>query len=335
MLALALCAVVVTLVLAVVYLVRTDAAWALWWHDNYLERLKDFVSGTTRPVRILRHVQQVARRGDARSVLCAVDSYCSTVEWAMNVGDKKGQILDAAVQETRPCWVLELGTYCGYSTVRMARLLPPGARLISVEMNRHYAQVAIEILRHAGMDAQLTPASGDCPAHEDQPAGGTKLPAPQQRRWRLQEALIYTTLHCLQLPLQLFSRSPPNPLNPSIPQETSTETPLNSQGCKVEVLVGSSSDLIPQLKKKLDVDAFDFVFVDHWKASYLRDVRLLEECSLLRPGSVLLADNVTCPGAPDFLQYVRNSPRFQSQYFPAQLEYLQVQDGMEKSVFLG
>uniref|UniRef100_A0A8C5MXL5 catechol O-methyltransferase n=1 Tax=Leptobrachium leishanense TaxID=445787 RepID=A0A8C5MXL5_9ANUR len=249
-------AVLVAVLLFILHRVRTDGAWALWWHDNHLEKLKDFLSGTSRPVRILHHVQKVAQYGDAQSVLSAVDSYCSKIEWAMNVGDLKGQILDAVVLETRPHYVLELGTYCGYSTVRIARLLPPGARLFSIEMNPQYAQVAREIIQHAGLDA------------------------------------------------------------------------------KVDILVGCTSDLIPQLKKKLDIEKFDFVFIDHWKVSYLRDTKLLEECDLLRPGSVLLADNVTCPGAPDYLHYMRTSPRYESQYFPSRLEYLQVEDGMEKSVFL-
>ncbi|KAM8934378.1 catechol O-methyltransferase A-like [Pelodytes ibericus] len=328
----ALCAVLLTLLLIMAYRVRTEGDWALWWHDNYLEKWKDFVSGTTRPMRILQYVKQEAQPGDAQSVLSAVDSYCSNVEWAMNVGDLKGQILDAVVLETRPRWALELGTYCGYSTVRIARLLPPGAHLISIEMNPHYAQVATEILCHAGVESQLTPPlpSPSCPQGEP---GGAHAPSTQQRRWRLQEALIYTTLHCLQLPLQLFSRSPPRPC---LSREGSTErTGSGGPSCKVQILVGSTSDLIPQLKKKLDVDTFDFVFVDHWKVSYLHDTKLLEECHLLRPGSVLLADNVICPGAPEFLQYVRSCPRYQSQYYPSRLEYLQVEDGMEKTVFLG
>ncbi|KAM4605826.1 catechol O-methyltransferase A-like isoform 2-T2 [Discoglossus pictus] len=254
---LALCAVIGSLLFMIVWRVHTDGSWALWWHDNYLERLRDFISGTNRPQRILQYVRKVAKQGDAQSVLRAIDTYCSQVEWAMNVGDKKGQILDDTVLNTRPRWVLELGTYCGYSAVRIARLLPPGARLVTIEMNPEYALVAKEIIQLAGLQAQ------------------------------------------------------------------------------VELLVGSTSDVIPQLKDMLDVISFDLVFIDHWKASYLPDTKLLEECGLLRAGSVLLADNVTCPGAPQFLQYVRSSPRYQSQYYPAKLEYLQVEDGLEKSVYLG
>ncbi|KAM9326467.1 catechol O-methyltransferase A-like isoform 1-T1 [Gastrophryne carolinensis] len=343
---LSLAAVLLGLLLCVIWKVRTDGEWALWWHDNYLERLKDYLTGTTRPLRMLQYVQRYATQGDAASVVSAIDSFCSKVEWAMNVGDKKGEFLDAVVLETRPRWVLELGTYCGYSTVRIARLLPPGARLITIEMNPHYAQVAKEIIQHAGVEAQM-PLNPDFPASStssphccqaEQPVSKATVPSPShQRRWRLQEALLYTTLHCLQLPLQLFSRTPQSPFTPPrLPAHKETaEKQLTGQTCKVELLVGSSSVLIPQLKKKLDIEKFDLVFIDHWKVSYLPDTKLLEECGLLKAGSVLLADNVVCPGTPDYLQYVRNSPQYKSQYFKSVLEYLQMEDGLEKSVFLG
>ncbi|XP_071981144.1 catechol O-methyltransferase A-like isoform X1 [Engystomops pustulosus] len=335
-------AVLVGIVLLIAWRVRTNGEWALWWHDNYLERIRDFLSGTTRPIRILQYVQHNAKHGDPLSVITAIDSYCSKVEWAMNVGDKKGEILDAVVLETRPRYVLELGTYCGYSTLRIARLLPPGARLITIEMNPHYAQVAKELFQHAGLDTQLSPISDfTLPTNPPSPCGEAEQNAMQsicqQRKWRLQEALLYTTLQCLQLPLQLFSRTPQCPLSPSsLPaQEKSAEKRPTGQTCKVELLVGSSTILIPQLKKKLDIEKFDLVFIDHWKVSYLPDTKLLEECGLLKAGSVLLADNVICPGTPDYLKYVRNSPHYKSQYFPSQLEYLQVEDGVEKSTFLG
>ncbi|XP_040261199.1 catechol O-methyltransferase A-like isoform X1 [Bufo bufo] len=237
---LTLVAVLVCVVSLVVWRVRTNADWALWWHDNYLERIRDFLTGTTRPVRILQHVQRSAKQGDALSVITAIDSYCSKVEWAMNVGDKKGEILDTVVLETRPRYVLELGTYCGYSTLRIARLLPPGARLITIEMNPHYAQVAREIFQYAGLDAQLPPIS-DFPLPSTPPSSclqaeqNAMQSACHQRKWRLQEALIYTTLHCLQLPLQLFARTPQYPLSPSsLPaQGKSAEKLPKGHICKV------------------------------------------------------------------------------------------------------
>lgn len=40
--------------------------------------------------RILNFVLQNAVRGDPCSVVDAIDKYCSQKEWAMNVGDEKG-----------------------------------------------------------------------------------------------------------------------------------------------------------------------------------------------------------------------------------------------------
>lgn len=46
------------------------------------------------------------------------------------------------------------------------------------------------------------------------------------------------------------------------------------------------------------------LFLDHWEKFYVPDLRLCEELSLLKPGSVIVADNTDMPGAPDYLKYV-------------------------------
>ena len=60
-----------------------------------------------------------------------------------------------------------------------------------------------------------------------------------------------------------------------------------------------------------------------------------QECGLLRKGTVLLADNVIFPGAPDVLEYVRGSSRFECSHFSSYLEYSKVVDGLEKAVYRG
>lgn len=77
------------------------------------------------------------------------------------------------------------------------------------------------------------------------------------------------------------------------------------------------------------------VFLDHWKDRYLPDTLLLEECGLLRKGSVLLADNVIVPGAPDFLAHVRGSSSFECTHYSAFLENMPVVDGLEKAIYVG
>jgi O-methyltransferase len=60
------------------------------------------------------------------------DHFCRHISYLINVGDEKGKILDNAVERTQPRQLLELGTYCGYSALRMARAMPREARLYSL-----------------------------------------------------------------------------------------------------------------------------------------------------------------------------------------------------------
>ncbi|KAG9487522.1 hypothetical protein GDO78_007400, partial [Eleutherodactylus coqui] len=106
----------------------------------------------TKEQRVLQYVLDNAVRGDPQSVIDSIDTYCSQKEWAMNVGDQKGLILDNVVKETDPNVLLELGTYCGYSAVRISRLLKPGARLFTVEFNPAFAAIAKQIIEFAGVN---------------------------------------------------------------------------------------------------------------------------------------------------------------------------------------
>ncbi|KAM4827506.1 catechol O-methyltransferase [Thomomys bottae] len=222
-----------------------------------LQPIYNLVMGDTKEQRILRYVQQHAKRGDPQSVLDTIDTYSSQKEWAMHVGDKKGRIMDTVIQEYKPSLVLELGAYCGYSAVRMARLLKPGARLITMEMNPDFAAITQQMLSFAGLQDKVT------------------------------------------------------------------------------ILIGPSQDHIPQLKQQHGVDTLDMVFLDHWKDRYLPDTLLLEECGLLREGTVLLADNVIIPGAPEFLAYVRENKSFECTHYRSYLEYMNVEDGLEKAIYKG
>ncbi|XP_043928945.1 transmembrane O-methyltransferase [Protopterus annectens] len=104
----------------------------------------------------------------------------------------------------------------------------------------------------------------------------------------------------------------------------------------VELIVGVSEEVIPQFKDKYEVDCFDFVFMDHWKRCYLRDLQLLEEERLLREGTIILADNVIFPGAPHFLQYVKTCGKYQCKVHRAHLEYFKsIRDGMAELTYVG
>ena len=49
---------------------------------------------------------------------------------------------------------------------------------------------------------------------------------------------------------------------------------------------------------------------------------------------MVVADNVVYPGAPDFLEYVRGSPDYECENFPAKVEYSnRTDDAVEVCVY--
>ena len=96
------------------------------------------------------YVVDQARPGDIADVLAAIDRFSYEKSFLVNVGDEKGKLLDAAVRRSNPRLVLELGTYCGYGALLIARSAPD-ARVISVELSAANAEVARRIWTHAGV----------------------------------------------------------------------------------------------------------------------------------------------------------------------------------------
>ena len=89
----------------------------------------------------------------------------------------------------------------------------------------------------------------------------------------------------------------------------------------VEVVVGAAADSIKRLKSEDLLGAVDVLVLDHWEAFYLQDLKVCEEVELLREGSVVFADNVLFPGAPEYLEYVEGSERFESRAFESMMPY--------------
>src|SRR5947208_2199766 len=111
--------------------------------------------GDGREEALAAYVTATARPGDLDDAIRVIDEFCRTRSVMMNVGDEKGEILDRAVRRVQPSLLLELGTYCGYSGLRMARVMPAGARLCSVEFSPANAEIARRIWAHAGIGERL------------------------------------------------------------------------------------------------------------------------------------------------------------------------------------
>ncbi len=75
----------------------------------------------------------------------------------------------------------------------------------------------------------------------------------------------------------------------------------------VKVIVGPSAESIKRLHNEGVLDHIDLMFLDHYKPAYTTDLKLCEHLKLIKPGSVLAADNVIKPGNPPYLEYVRSN----------------------------
>ncbi len=187
--------------------------------------------GDGREQALAEYVVANARQGDADDVIRVIDEFCMTRKVMINVGDEKGEILDRAVGRAAPQLLLELGTYCGYSGLRMARVMPAGARLCSIEFSADNAAIARRIWSHAGIGDELTVVVGT----------------------------------------------------------------LGDGGSTIERL---------ETEHGFGEGTVDFVFVDHHKAAYLPDLERILAQRWLHPGSIVVADNVRFPGAPEYRAYL-------------------------------
>jgi catechol O-methyltransferase len=205
--------------------------WSFWRMALTMKHLMtEWQVGDGREARLADYVVKRARRGDAADAIRIIDEYCYNESFMINVGDEKGQILDAAVVRANPRRVLELGTYCGYSALRMA-VAAPSAQIVSIEFNRANAEIARRILEHAGVGGRVT--------------------------------IVVGTL-------------------------------------------GDGGTTIDALRRKhgFHPGSVDLAFIDHAKDAYLPDLQLIMQEGWLRPGALVVADNVKVPGAPEYHAYM-------------------------------
>jgi catechol O-methyltransferase len=191
-----------------------------------------------------------APAGDIDAAIAAIDKFAYREKFLINVGDEKGAILDAAIERVKPQRVLELGAYVGYSALRMARRLPAGGRVFSVEFNPSNAAIARRVIEHAGAADRIT------------------------------------------------------------------------------IVVGSIGDGGATVKALAEEHGFkpsnlDFAFIDHSKEAYLPDLQRILEAGWLHAGSVVVADNVGFPGAPDYKAYMEaeEGKRWRTKAHKTHVEY--------------
>lgn len=80
---------------------------------------------------------------------------------AFDVSPTQGKFLNILVQIQGAKRILEIGTLGGYSTIWMARALPPEGKLVTLELNPHHAKVARDNLTLANVQDMVELRVGD------------------------------------------------------------------------------------------------------------------------------------------------------------------------------
>jgi len=94
---------------------------------------------------------------------------------AIDVAPNQGKLLHLLVRLTHTRKILEIGTLGGYSTIWLARALPPGGRLISLEFSPRHADIARFNIQRAGLsdrvEIRVAPALESLPIVEKEGLG--------------------------------------------------------------------------------------------------------------------------------------------------------------------
>ena len=217
------------------------------------------------------------------AVLAAVDEFCQSRHWMMHVGPEKGRVITQVLRDAirkrdsdsgRTFVCVELGTYCGYSSVLLGRTLREEAaavavagegatnlqcQLYTVEVNPAYFKISRELIRLARLEDTITlveiPVEINVMETEDAAAG-----IVSNRIW-------------------------------------ADEAKLRRQQHEHDEQRDGLASSLPKI---------DFLLIDHDKDAYRTDLIRLEREGLVRAGSVVVADNVLFAQIDDYRQYVQS-----------------------------
>ncbi|WP_326821665.1 O-methyltransferase [Streptosporangium sp. NBC_01756] len=80
---------------------------------------------------------------------------------SIQVDDNEARVLQLLTMLLRPRRVIEVGTLFGYSTIHIARGIPEGGKLISLEVDPHAASLAQRYVEQAGVEDRVEIMVGD------------------------------------------------------------------------------------------------------------------------------------------------------------------------------
>ncbi len=103
------------------------------------------------------YVARHARPGDPEDVLRTLDRFAKEERWLMSVGPEKGPLVQELAKRLPPdARILELGAYCGYSSIMLAHAFGPSASIESIEIDECSVASARSNVAVAGLSDRIT-----------------------------------------------------------------------------------------------------------------------------------------------------------------------------------
>ena len=121
--------------------------------ENFFNKIfkREEISGEVK-----KYVFENAIRNNPDSVLKAMDNFAKNRRFLMNIGDIKGLLLTNQLKKIgSDLTILELGCFCGYSAILMAKNLTKFGKVVSIEVNKTYARNALEIIKYSGLKDKI------------------------------------------------------------------------------------------------------------------------------------------------------------------------------------
>lgn len=89
------------------------------------------------------------------------ETYAKVMTPRMLSGHLQGQVLRMFSQMIRPKYILEIGTYTGYSALCMVDGLQPGGRLITIDVNEELQDIILKYFKLSGKADQIDSRIGN------------------------------------------------------------------------------------------------------------------------------------------------------------------------------
>ena len=110
---------------------------------------------------IEKYIQSVSTKED--HLLASINRYTHlhTVHPRMLSGQVQGKVLELISRMICPQYILETGTFTGYSAICLARGLKPGGKLVTIEMDEEMTEISTSFFSKSGLDHLIELIHGD------------------------------------------------------------------------------------------------------------------------------------------------------------------------------